>query len=140
MAISELHLTYSAISINKVTFNTSHLGAPTERVFNYQMCILKGDYLNYDVSPVFSDKGDPDEMPNHAAFHPSPHCLPKFRLAAFRLRNTSYTKCINIIIDSIAHSLILRSIGHSLILRSIFMHFNLNHFNIRASKAIVFKI
>ena len=71
---------------NKVTFNTSHSSAPTERVFKYQMCILKGDYLNNDVLPVFSDKGDPDEMPHDAAFHRGPHCLPKFRLAAFRLR------------------------------------------------------
>ena len=56
MAISELHLTYSVVSINKVTFNTSHLSALAEQVFNYQMCILKGDYLNYDVLPIFETK------------------------------------------------------------------------------------
>ena len=56
MAINELHLTYSVVSINKVTFNTSHLSAPAEQVFNYQMCILKGDYLNYDVLPIFETK------------------------------------------------------------------------------------
>ena len=48
---------------------------------------FKGDYINYDVLPIFSDKGDPDEMPNHVAFYLGPHCLPKFRLATFRLRS-----------------------------------------------------
>ena len=73
-----------------MTFNTSHSSAQAERVFKYQMCILKGDYLNNDVLPVFSDKGDPDKMPHDAAFHRGPPLSAKVPACSFQVEKDQW--------------------------------------------------